>query len=140
DFLELLLVDLGLGALARLLVAELAVIEDLAHGGSLVGGDLDEVEVGLACHLHGLGRGHHAELFAVDADQADGADADLLVDPLTTVVLLLRMTVGGGNTSISFQTRERSTLAPAPGGAPAGQGWRQERRVVPGFGLAVASP
>jgi hypothetical protein len=58
--------------------------------------------LGLARHLHRLGGGDDAELFAVGADQADGADADLLVDPLAAVVLLLRVTVGGGNTSFSF--------------------------------------
>ena len=42
--------------------------------------------------------GHDAELLAVGADQADGADADLLVDPRAAVVRRLRMTVGRRNT------------------------------------------
>ena len=72
--------DFGLAALARLLVAELAVVHDLADRRPFVGGDLDQVEAGLAGHLQGLGGRDDAELLAVGADQADGADADLFVD------------------------------------------------------------
>ena len=56
-------------ALARLLVAQLAVVEDLADRRPLVGGHLDEVEVGLAGHLQGLGGRDDAQLLAVGADQ-----------------------------------------------------------------------
>jgi hypothetical protein len=59
--------------------------------------------LGLARHLESLGRGNDSELFAIDPDQANGADPDLFVDPLAAVVLLLlRMTVGRRNTLFSF--------------------------------------
>src|SRR5262249_24768618 len=104
DLLDLLLVDLGLGPLARLLVAELAVVEDLADGRPLLRRHLDEVQVGLAGHLQRLRGRHHAELLAVGPDQAHRTDPDLLVDPLAAV-LLMRMTfVRRRNTRFSFST------------------------------------
>jgi len=58
-----------------------------------------------------LRRGHDAELFTVDPDQTNRTDADLLVDPRSTVVLrLLRMTIEGGNTCISFPKPERQSV------------------------------
>jgi hypothetical protein len=35
-----------------------------------------------------------AQLFALDANQPDGADADLLIDSLASVMRMLRMAVG----------------------------------------------
>jgi hypothetical protein len=99
-------VDLGFGPLARLLVAELAVVEDLAHWRPFVGGHLDQVELSFAGHLQGLGGRDDPELFSVDPDQADRTDADLLVDPLPPVVLL-RMTVERRNALFSLVTPER---------------------------------
>jgi hypothetical protein len=55
-----------------------------------------------------LRRGHDAHLFAIRPDQANGADANLLIDAQAAIVLLLlRMTIEGGNTSISFQQPEQ---------------------------------
>src|SRR5262249_28824148 len=125
DLFQLLLMDLVLAALARLLVTQLAVVEDLAHRRGLVGGDLDEVEVGLAGHVERLRRRHDAQLFAVGADQAHRTDADLLVDARTAVLFpLLRLTIGRTNTSISSfcgtrvgcPSRPRSIPVPQSGG------------------------
>ena len=79
DFLGFLLVRLGLGLLVRLLVTELAVVHDLADWGPLGGGHLDQVEVGLAGHVHGLGGGDDPQLLTRRTNQADRANANLLV-------------------------------------------------------------
>src|SRR5262249_45742619 len=79
DLLELLLP--GLAALLRRLEAHLAVVEDLAHRRALVGGPLHHGQAGLPGSLQRLRGGHQAQLLAARADQADGADADLLVHP-----------------------------------------------------------
>src|SRR5262249_1123150 len=102
DFFELLLVWLSLALFAGLLVAELAVVHDLADRRPLLGGHLDQVELCLAGHLQGLRGRDDAELFAVGADQPHGADADLLVDPLVRLSIMLRVTVAGTNTLASF--------------------------------------
>jgi hypothetical protein len=72
---------LGLGTLARLLIAELAIVHELADRRPLVGSHLDEVGLGLAGHLQRLAGGHHPQLFSLTADEANGTNADLLVDP-----------------------------------------------------------
>jgi hypothetical protein len=41
-------------------------------------------------------------LLAVDADESNWADADLLVDSLATIVCVLRVAVGWGNAFDSF--------------------------------------
>src|SRR5262249_14351569 len=105
DLLQLLLVDLA--ALARLLVTQLAVVEDLADRRALPPGYLDQVEVGLTGHVHGLGGRHDAELLPVGADQPDRADPDLFVHSRTAV--LLCVTIGRTNTSISFFWGKRTT-------------------------------
>src|SRR5262249_13027894 len=90
---------------------------DLADGGPLLRGDLDEVEVGLARHLQRLGGRDQAELLPLGADQPDGADADLLVDPL---VPFLRwcVTVGWWNALDSFVVRGHTLLGPRSGREP----------------------
>src|SRR5262249_46399595 len=80
----------------------------------------------LAGQFHGLGGGHDAELFAVGADQAHGTDADLLVDPLVRLPIMLRVTVAGTNTLASLScTGNTTTEATA-----ARNGARQSPRIV----------
>jgi hypothetical protein len=68
-------------------------------------------------------------LFAVDADQANGTDADLLVDPLATVVR--RVSVGRTNTSISFISGNAS---------PQSDGLTTATSVSKGGAIGVSSP
>lgn len=100
NFLEFLLVRLVLGDFDLLYVAELAVVHDLADRRPFGGGHLDEIELGLAGHFQRLRRRHYTQLLAVDADEPNWGDADLIVDPLAGSVEL-RMTVWG-NTLFSF--------------------------------------
>src|SRR5262249_46870444 len=108
DFFEFLLMDLGFGVFARLLVAELAVVQNLADGRSFGGRHLYQVEVRLAGHFEGLRGRNHSKLFAVDSNETDGTDANLFVDALAPIMRLRRMTVGR-NTSISLLPRETSS-------------------------------
>jgi hypothetical protein len=113
DFLQLLLVNFRLGPLARLLVTEFAVVQNLANRRALGRSHFDEVEIRFARQFHCLGSRNDAELFAVDADKPHRTDADLLVDPLAPVVvsaLSITITVRWGNTSISCYTLERPTI------------------------------
>ena len=82
DFLDLDLVGLLLAGAFLLLVLELAVVHDLADRRPFVGRDLDEVETKLAGGFHGLAGRQDAEHGAVGANDADGRNADLFVDPL----------------------------------------------------------
>src|SRR5271166_536242 len=102
DLLHLLLMDLfTLVALLRILKTHLAIIEDAADRRTLIGCHLNQVELGLFGLRDGQRGNHHAQLFPLDANQADRADADLLVDSWATVWrrLLIEMT----NTWISFK-------------------------------------
>jgi len=101
DLFQLLLMGFGLGALAGLLVTELAVIEDLADRWPFVRRDLDQVQVRLTGQVEGLRGWDNSELFAAGADEADRADPDLLVDTLTPI--LLRVAVV--DTLISFREK-----------------------------------
>jgi len=93
DFLQLLLMDLGaLFLLAGLLVAKLAVVQDLANGRPFEGGHLHQVQAGRASQFQSLDCGDDAELFAGGADESNRTDADLFVDPLM-VPVVLRVTV-----------------------------------------------
>src|SRR5205807_9249644 len=106
DFLELLLVRLLFVLFPRLFVAVFAVIHDLADRRAVGGGDLDQVQVGLAGHLLGLGGRHDAQLLAAGPDQADGADADLLVHARPQVAgRLSSETVGWGDRGAFFGYR-----------------------------------
>ena len=97
DLLQLLLADLaGLVALLRVREAHLAVVEDLADRRPLVGGHLHQVQAGLPRLLQGLRGRHDAQLLPLGADQADRADADLLVHARATVGR--RLTVEMSNT------------------------------------------
>src|SRR5262249_54784624 len=100
DFLELLLMRLGLGAFARLLVAKLAVVHDLAHRRPLGRRDFDKIKLCFASHFHGLRSRHNAQLLTLRTDESNGTDPNLFVDTLATIVRW--MAVGWGNASISF--------------------------------------
>ena len=101
NLLQLLLTDLGaLLVFVRILETHLAVIEDTADGGSLLGGHLYEVEIGLLGLFEGQGGHHHAQLFPIRADQADRADANLLIDSRATI--RGRLTIEMTNTRNSF--------------------------------------
>ena len=79
-----------LGLLA-LLVAELAVVHDPAHGRRCQRGDFDEVEVELTGQCEGLRERLDPELIAVRADEANLTGADAIVVP---VLGLLRRCYG----------------------------------------------
>src|SRR5207249_12277427 len=84
-----------------LLIADLPAVEELADGRPLLRRHLDEIQVGLTGQLHRLRGRDHPELLAVGPDQADRTDTDLIVDPLSAI--LLRMTfVRWRNTRVSF--------------------------------------
>jgi hypothetical protein len=78
---DLLLVLAGLLGLLLLLVLVLGVVEQPADRRARVGGDLDQVEIGLAGDLQGLLGVDDTDLLAVGADQADLGNADALIDP-----------------------------------------------------------
>ncbi len=56
------------------------MIEDAANRRPLIRSDFDKVEIRRSSFLQSLGRGHYAKLFSPDADEPNGADADLFVD------------------------------------------------------------
>ena len=62
-------------------VLELSVIHDTANGRTLVRSDFDQIEAGFSCLGERLFCGNDSKLRAVDADDADGGDADLIVYP-----------------------------------------------------------
>ena len=102
DFFQLLLMDLGFVLFVGLLIAQFAIVEDLTDGRALVRGDLNEVESRLAGQVEGLLRRHDAELLAIDANEADGTDADLIVDPKAPILLCVAIAIcWRTNTSIS---------------------------------------
>src|SRR5699024_10675884 len=63
-----------------LLELELAIVHELAHRGNGVGRDFDQIQAGLVGVALGLGSGHHTQLVAVGANQADLTVTDLLID------------------------------------------------------------
>src|SRR5262249_24756386 len=86
NFLDLLLVDFGLGCLTRLLVAIFSKVHDLANWGSLCGGDFHQVLLRFPRQFHSLGCGYNAELFTVGPYQPHRADANLFVDAWAVAV------------------------------------------------------
>src|SRR5262249_43058138 len=68
DFLDVNLVLLLLAEFLLLGIFEFAIVDDLAHGRTLVGSDLNQVEASLARSLESFARGHYAEhgTFGVD--------------------------------------------------------------------------
>ena len=86
--LELALVLLGtsLVRLLRLLVLELAVVHDLAHGRACTIGDLHEVQTGLLRHAQGLIGRDDTEVLAFGVDEHHLADGDAFVDAGATVL------------------------------------------------------
>jgi len=67
--------------LLALLVAELPVIHDPAHGWIGIRGDLDEIHSHLARFRQGLGDRQNPQLLALEVDDAHLGDPDSLVDP-----------------------------------------------------------
>ncbi|BBY00631.1 hypothetical protein MSEO_11300 [Mycobacterium seoulense] len=76
----LLLVAAGFARLLRRLVFELAVVHDLADGGSGIGGDFDKVEIGVRSDAQCVFDAHYAYLLSPWSDQSDFRYADALVD------------------------------------------------------------
>ena len=74
-----MLVLSGLFFPLALLEPELAVVHQLADGGSGLRRDLDQVQALFIGDLQSLRRGHDAELLALGTDQADLLVADLLI-------------------------------------------------------------
>lgn len=83
DFLDGggVLMFLGLLVLLGLFVAKLAEVHDPADGRHGVGGNLDEIHGALAREVDGVVQRHHAELIAVNADNAHFAGANFPIDP-----------------------------------------------------------
>src|SRR5262249_10912424 len=77
-------------------------------------------------HLHGLGRWHDPQLFAVGPDQADRRDSDLVIDarPAVRLHVAVAVTGGGADTSISLGNWLGAHKDPtnAPSAHPAGHG------------------
>ena len=74
------LVLAGLAFLLRLLVLELAVVEQPADRRYRCRRDLYEVEVGFTCQLQGLSRGHDTQTLASPVDEQDFTSSDAVVD------------------------------------------------------------
>ena len=82
DFLDLcdLLGLAGLLGLDGLVVLELSVVHDLAHGGSGIRSNLDEIESLLVGHALGLACRHHADHLSIGIQDAHLRRAYLEVD------------------------------------------------------------
>src|SRR5690606_12281917 len=82
DFLDLnLLLILPRGGLLLLLLEDvLAVVHDTADRRFCVGGDFNQVELGLLCGGQCFLNGHDTDLFTFGADQAHFARRDVFVD------------------------------------------------------------
>ena len=87
DFLDLddLLLGLGLGRLLLLLVLELAVVHEPAHGGVCGGGDLDQIDIQFPGHAKRFHRGDDAQRLVLDPVEAHLRCHDL---PVQTVFAL----------------------------------------------------
>src|SRR5690554_5436680 len=82
DFLDLndLLILPGSSLLFLLLEDVLAVIHDSANRRLCIGGDFNQVELGLLSGGHGFLNGHDTDLFIFSANQAHFPRRDVLVD------------------------------------------------------------
>ena len=78
---DLALVLASLLGLDGLVVLELAVIHDAAHGRFRVRRDFHEVEPLVVGHPLGFRRHVNTHLFAIEADQTAFANRDLFVEP-----------------------------------------------------------
>src|SRR6185369_14140464 len=132
---QLLDLDLVLIAAARLLLLLLLVlvlpeVHDAAHRGPLVRGDLDEVELLVQRQGEGVGRLHDAELLVVLVDDADLADADVVVDARAAILRnrTPRIRPAGHESSSTSTTRGTDSLLGLDGGR--GTPARPPRRVV----------
>ena len=79
--LDLALVLAGLLGLDGLVVLELPVVHDAAHGRRGVRSDLHQIEIHVVSDLLGLVRGIHAHLVPVEIDETALARGDLIVEP-----------------------------------------------------------
>jgi hypothetical protein len=105
-------------ALAFLLfVFELAKIHDLANRRIGVRRNLNQIETGFVGHFHGSGRGHHTDVFAVGADQADFSGTDFFVDARAGVALRGRImgSASDGNRPSFVQEYQGGKLEPRRG-------------------------
>jgi len=118
NFLQFLLMRLGFVLLLLLLQKlELAVVHDLADRRPLLGGHLDQIQLRFARQIQRLLRRHDAQLFPIDANEADRTDANLFVHALKIGTLCsLRSLNPGGKKSFSFVTEDARRTA-------ADQGW-----------------
>ncbi len=78
--LDVVLLLLGLPGRPGLLVLELPVVHQLDHGRPCVGGHLHQVQPRCLSALSGLVDADDTDLLALIADEANGADPDLVVD------------------------------------------------------------
>lgn len=79
--LDLVLVLTSLLGLDGLVVLELPVVHDAAHGRRGVRSDLHQIEIHVVGDLLGLVRGIHAHLVPVEIDETALARGDLIVEP-----------------------------------------------------------
>ena len=79
--LDLRLVLARLLGLDGLVVLELPVVHDAAHGRRGVRSDLHQIEIHVVSDLLGLVRGIHAHLVPVEIDETALARGDLIVEP-----------------------------------------------------------
>ena len=69
-----------LGFTLLLFVFEFPEIHNLADRRRCIGRNLDQIETGLFCHLHGTRGRHDAGIFTIGPNQADLIVADAFVD------------------------------------------------------------
>jgi len=89
EFLKLLMMDFAFGTFPRLLVAELAIIENLADRWFFGWCDFDQIQTRLSGMIHGHRSQHNSQLLAVRSNQANRTDTDLIVDSQAPVLLRL---------------------------------------------------
>jgi hypothetical protein len=82
DFLDLALVRVALVLPLLLLVLELPVVHDAAHGRPLIGSYFDQIQLGFARSRQCLVRADDAQRLALGRNDANRRNTDLLVDPL----------------------------------------------------------
>ena len=82
NFLGLGVMNVTLGEFLFLLVFELAKVHDATDRGSLVGCDFDQIQVGIASFCQCLVGADDSEQSTVGADNPNGRNSNLLVDPL----------------------------------------------------------
>ena len=89
NFLQHMLMGFRLAGLTVLLVFELAIIHDSANRRTLRRSDLHEIELLLPSQGNCFIARDNAQHLAIPVNDAKGADADLLVDPRSLLLLWL---------------------------------------------------